>query len=110
MGVGNLVKEILLSALYINPPFAFLATKEKCKCISASMQTQKKNKTKFIYLFIFIFIFFPSARTHSPVHVDGNFIYTFIFIILFSTSAWMGPTFAWTATFSEDMECDQHGS
>jgi hypothetical protein len=40
MEFGNLVKEMLPSAPYINPPFAFPATKEKHKCISASGLTQ----------------------------------------------------------------------
>jgi hypothetical protein len=39
MEVGNLVKEMLLSASYINIPFAFLAAKEKRKCISAITRT-----------------------------------------------------------------------
>jgi hypothetical protein len=39
IGVGNLVKEMLPSAPYINLPFAFPSTKEKRKCISASVQT-----------------------------------------------------------------------
>jgi hypothetical protein len=36
MGIGNLVKETLPSASYINPPFAFPAPEEKHKCIKAS--------------------------------------------------------------------------
>jgi hypothetical protein len=42
MGIGNLVKETLLPILYINPPFAFLASKEKQKCKSTSAQRDKK--------------------------------------------------------------------
>jgi hypothetical protein len=53
MGIGNLVKETLLSTSYINPPFAFPAPKEKSKCISASV------------------------RTHSRVRADGNFYFYF---------------------------------
>jgi hypothetical protein len=41
MGIGNLVKETLPSALYINPPFVFPAPKEKHKYISASARTGK---------------------------------------------------------------------
>jgi hypothetical protein len=42
MGVGNLVKEMLPSASYINPPFTFPAAKEKRKCISVSVWTGGK--------------------------------------------------------------------
>jgi hypothetical protein len=41
MGVGDLVKEMLLFASYINPPFAFPAAKEKRNYISASALTGK---------------------------------------------------------------------
>jgi hypothetical protein len=44
MGIGNLVKEMLLSASYINPPFAFPAPKKKRKYISASAWTENKIK------------------------------------------------------------------
>jgi hypothetical protein len=40
MGIGNLVKETLPSAPYINPPFAFPGPKEKRKCISSSARTR----------------------------------------------------------------------
>jgi hypothetical protein len=39
MGVGNLAKEMLQSAPYINPQFAFTVAKEKHKCISTSAST-----------------------------------------------------------------------
>jgi hypothetical protein len=57
MGVGNLIKEMLPFASYINLPFAFPAAKEKRKCISASARTQpmstrtkKKQKKKQFFL------------------------------------------------------------
>jgi hypothetical protein len=43
MGIRNLVKETLPSAPYINPPFAFPASKEKRKYISASARMEKNN-------------------------------------------------------------------
>jgi hypothetical protein len=76
MGIGNLVKETLPFAPYINPPFAFPAPKEKRKCISASAQTG-------ILFFIFYFFstsmrmglaFAPvdpaSVRTYARVRAD----------------------------------------
>jgi hypothetical protein len=53
MGIGNLVKETIQSAPYINPPFAFPAPKEKRKYISASARTN-----------LFIYLFFPCPRGH----------------------------------------------
>ena len=53
MEIGNLVKEMLSFAPYINPPFAFQAPKEKRKCVHTNT---KKIKTKIIYIY-FIFYF-----------------------------------------------------
>jgi hypothetical protein len=46
VGIGKLVKEMLPSTPYINPPFAFPAPKENRKCISTSAWTKKKIKNK----------------------------------------------------------------
>ena len=45
MEIGNLVKKTLPFASYINPPFAFLAPKEKHKYIGASAQTRLTSHT-----------------------------------------------------------------
>jgi hypothetical protein len=83
MGVGNLVKEMP----YINPPFAFPATKKKHKCISASARTGKFFFYKyFLYFILFscprrwkkllLLIFPASVRTHlrvvGRIRVDGK--------------------------------------
>jgi hypothetical protein len=39
MGIGNLIKETLLPTVYINPPFAFPAPKEKHKYKSVFTRT-----------------------------------------------------------------------
>ena len=55
MEIGNLVKEMLSFAPYINPPFAFQAPKEKRKCVHTNT---KKNKNKnYIYIFYFLFLY-----------------------------------------------------
>jgi hypothetical protein len=69
-GIGNLVKETLLTAPYNNPPFAFPAPKEKRKYISVSSQTQKlkikvKNKKNYPM----------SVQTQSRVHPDATSIH-----------------------------------
>jgi hypothetical protein len=64
--VGNLVKEMLPSASYINPTFTFLVAKEKRKCISTSARTIKIKKDLKINKFA------ASARTHSPVRADAT--------------------------------------
>jgi hypothetical protein len=62
IGVENLVKKMLLSAPYINPPFAFPVAKEKRKCISAS------TRTEYIYILYILFIYFlrPCRRDQCP--------------------------------------------
>jgi hypothetical protein len=60
MEIGNLVKETIPSAPYINPPFAFPAPKEKHKCISAPASTKKNKK-------------FLVRADGTNVHADGNF-------------------------------------
>jgi hypothetical protein len=98
IGIGNLVKETLPSAPYINPPFAFPALKEKHKCISVSAQTQpasartrKTNKKistsgqtrpasaqtdkkkQFYYYYYFILFYFSRIRRDATnVRVDGK--------------------------------------
>jgi hypothetical protein len=61
MGIGNLVKEMLPSAPYINPPFAFPTPKEKHKFISAYVRTE-------------FFIFFPRPQgcTHASTSSHGR--------------------------------------
>jgi hypothetical protein len=75
MGIGNLVKETLLSASYINPPFAFPTSKDKHKCISTfawtrpmspRMQPMSAWTRKKILKIIFYFLFFPTSVRTGP--------------------------------------------
>jgi hypothetical protein len=78
MGIGNLVKETLPSAPYINPPFAFPAPKEKRKCISASAQTRPASVRMNFFIFLYLFCVRADAitgpRQEAPrPHGRGDF-------------------------------------
>jgi hypothetical protein len=96
MGIGNLVKEMLPSAPYINPPFAFPTSKEKRNYISASARTQLAfERTGFLFLFLFYFICILVDGT--SIHVDAltrpcgqeKKIKKYIYIYFFSVSTQM---------------------
>jgi hypothetical protein len=90
MGIGNLVKETLPSTLYINPPFAFLAPKEKRKCISAVARTRKNNNLKKKINFFFrIRVDGTNVRADATsLSVDGFY---FILKLSFPDPRWRGP-------------------
>jgi hypothetical protein len=67
MEVGNLVMEMLPSAPYINPPFAFPAAKEKRKCVRMDATCVRVDGEKKILFFL------PHPRGRSfTVHGRGK--------------------------------------